>query len=89
MSRVFSGMYFEPITDEVKMVSIIEKAIDENQEFIAWIKKQRILNNAALASLCRGAFLLAETGLINGKKCSTHWTVHDKFTKIHMRISST
>ena len=28
---------------------------------------------AALASLCAGAFLLAETGLLDGKKCSTHW----------------
>lgn len=28
---------------------------------------------ASLASLCAGAFLLAETGLLNGRKCSTHW----------------
>ena len=28
---------------------------------------------ASLASLCIGAFLLAETGLMNGRKCSTHW----------------
>lgn len=28
---------------------------------------------SCLASLCAGAFLLAETGLLNGRKCSTHW----------------
>lgn len=28
---------------------------------------------SSLASLCAGAFLLAETGLLSGKKCSTHW----------------
>jgi transcriptional regulator GlxA family with amidase domain len=27
----------------------------------------------SVASLCLGAFLLAETGILNSKKCSTHW----------------
>ncbi|HKG06514.1 MAG TPA: helix-turn-helix domain-containing protein [Pedobacter sp.] len=30
-------------------------------------------SGSSLASLCIGAFLLAETGLLDGKKCSTHW----------------
>jgi transcriptional regulator GlxA family with amidase domain len=64
----------------------IDKAISENRDFIDWIKKQRIMNNTDLASLCRGAFLLAETGLINGKNCSTHWTVHDLFTKKYPEV---
>jgi len=33
----------------------------------------------SVASLCLGAFLLAETGLLNGKKCSTHWAHLDEF----------
>ena len=53
--------------------------IKKNIAFIEWIKKQRIENNAELASLCKGAFLLAETGLLNGKNCATHWTAHDLF----------
>jgi transcriptional regulator GlxA family with amidase domain len=64
----------------------INKAIDENREFIGWVKKQRILHNADLASLCRGAFLLAETGLINGKQCSTHWAVHDLFINKYPQV---
>lgn len=56
-----------------------ENAIKENQEFIKWIKKQRIVNGSEIASLCKGAFLLAETGLVNGKNCATHWTAHDLF----------
>jgi transcriptional regulator GlxA family with amidase domain len=64
----------------------IDKAIDKNQEFIGWIKKQRILNNTDLASLCRGAFLLAETGFINGKQCSTHWAVQDLFRKKYPQV---
>lgn len=33
----------------------------------------------SVASLCIGAFLLAETGLLNGKKCSTHWAYLQEF----------
>lgn len=57
----------------------VEKAINDNRAFISWIRNQRIVNDAELASLCKGAFLLAETGLVNGKNCATHWTSHDLF----------
>lgn len=43
-----------------------------NAEAIPYFKKLH-KNGTSLASLCVGAFLLAETGLLNGKKCSTHW----------------
>ena len=51
------------------------------QGFIPWIKKHRIENDVEIASLCKGAFLLAETGLLNGKSCATHWTAHQFFRK--------
>ncbi|MEL7531004.1 MAG: helix-turn-helix domain-containing protein, partial [Bacteroidota bacterium] len=57
----------------------LEKEVKNNRAFVKWIKKQRIENDAELASLCKGAFLLAETGLLNGKECATHWTVHNQF----------
>ena len=46
--------------------------INKNAEFIDWMRHQRITNNAQLASLCKGAFLLAETGLLSGKNCARH-----------------
>lgn len=57
----------------------LNKGIEDNEEFVEWIKTQRIQNDAEIASLCKGAFLLAETGLLNGKSCATHWTSHDEF----------
>jgi len=48
------------------------KGIQANAEAIPYFKKLHE-KGASLASLCVGAFLLAETGLLNGKKCSTHW----------------
>ena len=64
----------------------LEKEIENNRAFIPWIKKQRIENDAEIASLCKGALLLAETGLLNGKSCATHWTVHDIFRKRYPQV---
>lgn len=50
----------------------IDKGIEANAEAIPYFTNL-YKNGASLASLCVGAFLLAETGLLNGKKCSTHW----------------
>ena len=57
----------------------LEKEINNNMAFVDWIKHQRITNNSEIASLCKGAFLLAETGLLKGNSCATHWTAHDQF----------
>ena len=83
--------------DEVKSTDLIiissitgniENALKKNKPFIDWIKTKRIENDAEIASLCRSAFILAETGLLNGKSCATHWAVHQqfeqKYSKIHL-----
>ena len=64
----------------------LEKEIENNRVFIDWIKKQRIQNDAEIASLCKGALLLAETGLLNGKSCATHWTAHDLFIQRYPKV---
>ncbi len=50
----------------------MQKAIEENSELLLWIKEQ-YEKGSEVASLCVGAFLLAATGLLDGKRCSTHW----------------
>lgn len=50
----------------------LQYALEANKEFIPWIKDQYD-RGAEVASLCLGTFLLASTGLLNGKSCSTHW----------------
>lgn len=65
----------------------LTKEVENNLDFVNWIKQQRIQNDAELASLCKGAFLLAETGLLNGKSCATHWTAHDEFQKRYPNVN--
>ncbi|WP_276349024.1 helix-turn-helix domain-containing protein [Daejeonella sp. JGW-45] len=43
-------------------------------------------NGASLASLCIGAFLLAETGLLDGRKCSTHWAHVNEFREKYPKV---
>lgn len=59
----------------------MEKVIEINKEFFPWINKQ-YQKGAEVASLCLGAFLLASTGLLKGKKCATHWLGANDFKKM-------
>lgn len=56
----------------------MKEAIDSNLDVLPWILEQH-KKGAEVASLCVGAFLLASTGLLNGKKCSTHWAYYNEF----------
>lgn len=67
-------------------VGNMEEQIQINQELVEWIREQRIRNNAEIASLCRGAFLLAKTGLMHGKSCATHWLTHDTFKRMFPNV---
>ena len=61
-------------------------AIEINKDFIPWIVKQ-YENGAEIASLCLGAFLLASTGLLKGRKCATHWLAENDFRRMFPDVS--
>ena len=61
-------------------VPFYQKAGKENELIIDWIKKQHKAG-AEVASICSGAFMLASSGLLDGRKCSTHWVHADAFRK--------
>lgn len=81
--------------DEVKKTDLIiipafdgdlQQAIEDNKAFIPWIQKQ-YKAGAEVASLCLGAFLLASTGLLNGRKCATHWLAANAFRKMFPEVT--
>lgn len=58
-----------------------ERVLAMNSDFLPWIRAQHEAG-AEVASLCVGAFLLAGTGLMEGRKCSTHWLAANAFKKM-------
>ncbi|MCP3940122.1 MAG: helix-turn-helix domain-containing protein [Desulfobacteraceae bacterium] len=52
---------------------------------IDWLKEQQI-RGATIVSICTGAFLLAEAGLLNGRQATTHWSMAGQFSKLYPKV---
>lgn len=68
-----------PVTGEA--VSVMKK----NEALIDWIGN-RYKNGSELASMCIGAFLLAASGVLDGKTCSTHWRSIESFRQLFPHV---
>lgn len=83
------SVYPVPITEIQKTDLLIipslsdyyESVLKKNEELVAWIREQ-YKSGAEIASICTGAFLLAATGLLEGKVCSTHWIAATDFKRL-------
>lgn len=51
----------------------------------AWVKEQ-YHKGATIGSICVGSFLLAQTGLLDGKTATTHWGFVQEFRKRYPQI---
>ena len=58
-----------------------EKNLENNTDFIPWIVNQ-YKEGAEIVSLCVASFFLAATGLLDGKRCSTHWQYANEFRQL-------
>lgn len=47
-------------------------------EFYPWLRRQ-VEKNVRVCSVCVGAFILAKAGLLKGRKCTTHWSLIQRF----------
>ncbi|WP_299211786.1 DJ-1/PfpI family protein [uncultured Aquimarina sp.] len=56
-----------------------------NKLFFKWIKDQ-YSNGAQICSVCTGTFLVASSGILNGKSCTTHWKYFSEFNEKHPEI---
>ncbi len=59
----------------------LEATVEKNKAVVNWIRQQ-YFQGAEVASICTGAFLLASTGLLDGRSCSTHWNAADQFREM-------
>lgn len=70
---------FLPQTDPVQNIK-------QNKKILQWIEGQ-YKNGAEVASLCTGAYVLASTGLVDGKKCSIHWNDAQTFRRMFPKVN--
>lgn len=97
--KCLNRLYVEPhcSIQEVKNTDLImisatvgdvERVIGRNKEVIDWLIQQH-RSGVQIASVCTGAFILAETGLLEGKTATTHWGFVDLFRRryplVHLR----
>ncbi|HET8737418.1 MAG TPA: helix-turn-helix domain-containing protein [Pricia sp.] len=91
---LFSIMPDTTIADVTKTDLIIipaihgdyKKVVSANGAFIPWMTEQ-YKNGAEIASLCIGAFLLASTGLLDGRGCATHWLAARDFREMFPKVN--
>lgn len=63
-----------------------QKIVKGNRPLIEWIEKQ-YKRGAEVASMCTGAFLLASSGLLDGRSCATHWSAADTFRQMFPEVN--
>jgi transcriptional regulator GlxA family with amidase domain len=63
-----------------------ETASKRNKLLIDWIAVQ-YKQGAEIASMCAGSFMLASSGILSGKTCSTHWALSEKFRELFPDVS--
>ncbi len=64
----------------ISSATYIEKILEQSPALIPWLQ-HHFDQGAHIASICTGVFLLAETGLLNGKSATLHWGFVDIFRK--------
>ncbi|QHV99441.1 GlxA family transcriptional regulator [Spirosoma endbachense] len=56
----------------MEMGYIRSTALKTEQDFLTWLREQHH-QGIIICSVCTGAFLVAQAGLLDGRKCTTHW----------------
>lgn len=69
-----------------EMTYLRSKEARSDRELKTWINNAYEAG-ATVGSICTGAFILAATGLLNGRKCTTHWKRADELLSLHPRIN--
>lgn len=69
----------------IASATYIEEILARHPGLVPWIKRQYD-QGAQVASVCTGVFLLAETGLLDGREATLHWGFAPAFRRRYPRV---
>ena len=69
----------------VSSILDIDKVLTRQSEVIDWLESMH-RRGSHIATICSGAFVLAETGLLDGKTATTHWGFAQQFKKRYPQV---
>jgi len=58
-----------------------------NEEVLDWIRRIDRTTKWTV-SVCSGSLLLAQTGLLNGKNCTTHWRRKEQLQRFNVKVKN-
>jgi transcriptional regulator GlxA family with amidase domain len=61
----------------------IVRSMEALREILAWLRRT---NARRITSVCSGAFILAEAGLLDGRRATTHWASSHDFCRRYPKI---
>lgn len=62
-----------------------EIAREATRPVLAWLRRQA-RGGASIGAVCTGAWILAEAGLLDGRKSTIHWENHDGFAEAFPQV---
>lgn len=68
------------------MAYLRSSAFKQETAFFDWLRQQH-KKGVHLCSVCTGAFMLAQAGLLNGRKCTTHWKRLEELQSTYPRLA--
>ena len=85
-NEILNDFHYTDLVIIPAIMGDLATSLEINKEVIDWIVVQH-KKGAELASFCMGAFILASTGLVDHKKCSTHWMAADQFKAMFPNVN--
>lgn len=68
------------------LIRSYDTASTTNKLLIDWVAN-KYKQGAEIASMCAGSFMLASSGVLSGKTCSTHWALSENFRALYPDVN--
>lgn len=84
--RLHTKKVYDLVIVPAMHLDCITETLLKEKKMINWIHKQ-YEKGASIASLCIGAFIVASTGLLDGKRTTTHWIGSPFFKQLFPKVN--